>query len=204
MGHTLKQLFLNLIILIFLSPLVHGAVVVGTNCGFVSSVPTADPDTSLVYGVDDYSWASKFTSPATAALVSGMGWWCDAASDAANFEVGIYSHDAGNNKPNLRLFVSDTNAKGIDAGWKNVSSLSWSISASTVYWIAFQCDNTGTPTYTNRKDDASYKMDYKQPNETTLSDPWGTSKGTLGVNITVYALWAAASGYGNVLISEDC
>ncbi len=71
------------------------ALVLGTNCGFVTVAPTSDPTGTINDVQNTFAYASKFTSPATAIKVTEIGWYCDNATQEANFEVGIYDHDSG-------------------------------------------------------------------------------------------------------------
>lgn len=121
------------------------ALVLGTNCGFVTSAPTEDPNGGGTAAADNNSIAQKFTTT-DAITITEIGWWCDNATEAANFEVGIYSHNGGTDRPKTLLYSSKTNAKGTGAGWKVDDGLSFDLDASTTYWIAIQCDNTQTQT----------------------------------------------------------
>jgi len=118
------------------------ALVVGTNCGFVTTAPVVDPN-GAAGTCDNASVAQKDTSPAVYTKITEVGWWCDAETEEANFEIGLYSHNAGSNKPNARLSVDAVNAKGTGTGWLTVA-VDWDITPETVYWIAVQLDNTAT------------------------------------------------------------
>lgn len=121
------------------------ALVTGTNCGFVRTAPTADPAGGAPAGIDTWSVAIKATAPAGPSRIVEMGWWCDNATEAANYQLGLYS-DAGAGEPELRLQRTSDTAKGITAGWKVVTGLDWRIEANTVYWLAVQLDDTATAT----------------------------------------------------------
>jgi len=121
------------------------ALVVGTNCGFVTTAPVDDPVAGGTSAADNNSIAQKFTTT-DAITITEIGWWCDNATEAANFEVGIYSHNSGTDRPNALIYSSKTNAKGTTSGWKRGDGLSFDLDASTTYWIAIQCDNTSTQT----------------------------------------------------------
>ena len=115
------------------------AVVAGTNAGLVTVSPTADPAGNDITS-DAYSRAVKITTVG-AVTVTEVGWYCANATQAANFEVGIYTHDSGNDIPGDIVHVSRTHAKGTTAGWKKVTGLSWALDATTTYWIAVQLDD---------------------------------------------------------------
>ena len=114
------------------------AIVLGTNCGFVTVSPTDDPE-AAGNAISNTSKAVKGTVPAGMTKITEVGWWCANASQEINFEVGLYSHDAGNDKPDNRLYVDATNAKGTVGGWKKVT-VDWDVTPETIYWIAVQVD----------------------------------------------------------------
>jgi len=163
------------------------AVVKGTNSGFVTAAPLADPS-GTVNIADTIALGQKDTTPAgTKWRVTEIGWWCDNATQEASFDVGIYSHDAGNNRPNKLIGSSKNNAKGTTAGWKKVGGLNIILNASTIYWIAYQLDDTATTTNTDQTPAVGEKWDNKYP-VTELPDAWGASYNT-GANLfAVYAL----------------
>ena len=145
------------------------ALTKGTNCGFVINAPTGDPTGSNFF-CDTGARAVKDTAPTGALKINQIGWWCDNATEEANFEVGLYSHNAGTNLPNALLNVSRTNAKGTGAGWKNVT-VDWAITAGTIYWIAWQLDDTTTTTDANYTTTTGEKTSFDD-NVTTLGDPY--------------------------------
>lgn len=165
------------------------AVVKGTNGGFVTVAPTDDPAGTA--GVNDqYALAQKDVSASDAVSVTSMGWWCDTASEESNFELGIYSHDATNNKPNVLLDgASQTNAKGTTAGWK-VSSVNITITGSTTYWIADQLDNTTTTT--NIDYSTSTGDIYKYQAIISLPKPWAADTGFSDRILAIYAVYTEA------------
>lgn len=166
-------------------------LVPGTNCGFVSVAPSVNPG-GINTNVDGYARAIKHVSPVGATKITEIGWWSDNSSQETNFEVGLYSHDAGNDKPNVRLFVDATNAKGTAAGWKTVA-VNWEITAETTYWIAIQVDPTATRT----------KFDYwdfgapsrgATVNAATLPTPWAGGFENAGYVFSIYALYEEGGG----------
>lgn len=161
----------------------------GTNSGFVSAAPSADPagDGNLV--ADNNAWGCRHTSPATATKVTELGCWIDNATEAANMEIGIYTHDAVNDEPEA-LVGSVSFAKGTTSGWKT-QACDIAISASTIYWVVVQVDNTSTTTNGDYGDGewvcGKYAVD-------TLPDPWGTSSDSYeNYTMAVYGVWEAAA-----------
>lgn len=169
------------------------ALAKGTNCGFVSGAPSADPGASAA-ATDTYSVALKDTSPVGAVQVTEIGWWCDNATEAANYQVAIYTHDAGNNRPDAIIGSASEAAKGTTAGWKKITGLSIPISPSTIYWIALQLDDTATNTNTDWAASAGDKFDYKA-SQTSLPSSWGISDGTYAYLRGTYALVSIATEY---------
>jgi len=161
------------------------ALVLGTNCGFVSSAPTVDPAEGSTVIVDWKQFSIKDTSPSGDYRITEIGWWCDSATKESNFEVGLYSDNSG--EPDERLFVDTVNAKGTTAGWKT-ASVNWTLDSSTTYWIAIQLDNTSTATRTNIG--AASSGEYRDRNiRSDLSDPWGTSGTDLDRLGAIYAVY---------------
>jgi len=169
------------------------AVVLGTNAGFVTTAPIADPEGSASPIVDNAAIVTKDISPATAIKITEIGWWCDTATEEANFEVGLYASDGAvvPGEAGTRLYINDTNAKGTTAGWKKVT-VDWDISPSTAYWLAVQLDNTTTTTNTNSKTTEGYGFDSKG-SQTTLPNPF--DGGSINDNwiVTIYAVWEAGA-----------
>lgn len=159
----------------------------GTNCGFVTVRPTADPSATSV-ALDTRAMAGRFDSPG-AVNVSEIGWYCDNATEAANYQVGLYSHDAVNNMPDALLVSSGDVAKGTTSGWK-YAAVDIDISASTIYWIAVQLDDTATTTNANTLAKAGEKRDYKT-SQTSLPATWGITDITTAHLFGIYALYTA-------------
>ena len=44
--------------------------------------------------MDTYAGSCKFTAPLDAKDLTSIGWYCDNATQEANFQVGLYAHDA--------------------------------------------------------------------------------------------------------------
>ena len=168
------------------------ALVLGTNCGFVTVAPSADPGGSAFSSMNT-AFVTRDTSPATAAKITEIGWWCNNATDEANFEVGLYAADGAvvPNEAGTRLFVDTTNAKGTDAGWKRVS-VNWVIDSSTDYWIGVHIATTSTLTQADRATSgfAGYDLRDEQAN---LPNPFGG--GNLSDSngmFAFYAVWEVA------------
>jgi len=167
------------------------AVVLGTNAGLVTEAPVNDPGGSA-QSADALSFAMKITTPAGYTKITEVGWWCNGATEAANFEVGLYSHDAGNNKPYERLYVDNTNAKGTDAGWKTVT-VDWDITPETVYWIAQQVDDTATATTSDFGADTGERL--SSNSSTTLPEIWAAGSSQVdNYIISLYALVEIGGG----------
>lgn len=143
------------------------ALVLGTNSGFVTTAPTADPAGTGVT-IDGSSVVTKHTSPAGATKIVSIGWYRESGTNAANFEVALYSDVAG--VPVSRLFVDNTNSTASN-GWVTVA-VDWAISANTAYWLAVQMDaHSGSSGIdTAASGGAGYDV---MTSQTTLNDPYG-------------------------------
>lgn len=173
------------------------ALVLGTNSGFVSSAPSADPEGTLTQMQDKYR-ATAHTSPSGTNVITNLGWYCDNATEAADYQMGVYSNNAATNpnSPNVLIASAATGAKGTTAGWKSVA-YSTSIDASTIYHIALQLDNTASETYANFSNSLTGAIWTAGPSSgcTELPSNWtGTTSEYADWGIAFYALYKAAGG----------
>jgi hypothetical protein len=169
------------------------ALVEGTTCGFVTTTPTADPGDSN-FDITRNSTVSKFQSPAGASKITEIGWWCDAATEAANFELGLYAADGAvvPGEAGTRLYVAAINAKGTDAGWKKVT-VDWDITGNTDYWFGLQVDTTATTTYTNYNPDNGHGRDTLYSSD-SLPNPFnGGAISSETAMLAIYALYESGS-----------
>jgi len=161
------------------------ALVLGTDCGFVTSAPIADPNGDAAYPVATRSTAMFVTSPSTAVKVTEIGWWAEDDNAEGNFEVGIYTDD-GNDEPELSVFIDDTNTKTTGTGWKTVTT-DWDIDSSTNYWLAVQCDvldQDGIGQYSSASKTVNILNDDELPSD------WGTSSTKSASRFfAIYAVW---------------
>ncbi len=172
------------------------ALVKGTNCGFVTVAPSADPSGDSDGSIDGRSRALKDTSPAGDNIVTEIGWWCDNATEVGDYDVAIYTHNVGDDNPEDAVqSIKADNAKGTTAGWKKVTGLSIPITAETIYWIGLALDNTATTTNTNYSAEGGEKADY-QLGTPSLADPYGASGGTAEWLVSMYAKVAEAPTAG--------
>jgi len=169
------------------------AVVLGTNAGFVTVAPTADPGGNTTTTMDNNAWATKDTSPSGTITITEVGWWCNNATEEANFEVGLYSHYVAGDTPQTLLFSDTTNAKGTTAGWKS-KAVNWSISASTIYWIAVQLDNTATATQIDVQSGGTGRSSYDAA-VATLPASFSPSATYNNLPIAIYALYSSSVHY---------
>ena len=167
-------------------------LIVGTNCGFVLTAPTADPASAATFIVDDKCVAMEAIAPVGATKITEIGWWSDLVTEESNYEIGLFS-DAGASEPELLLSVDRTNAKGTDAGWK-VKAVDWDIVGETTYWLALQVDDTPTATRADADTAQGNKSVLFAP-QTELPSDWGTGTNTVGL-IALYALYTPG---GNVV-----
>jgi len=162
------------------------AVVLGTSSGFVTVAPTADPVGSSAFVIDGASLVTKDVSPATPSRIIEVGWWRDTGTNAANWEIGLYSESGG--VADTLLSVERTNSS-TTAGWTR-KTVDWAISPSTAYWLGLQMDaHTGSSTVDIQSTGGSGRDD--RATQTTLTDPYGGGAVANAVAmVAIYALIA--------------
>lgn len=168
------------------------ALVLGTNCGFVTVAPVDDPSAANV-DIDNYSRATKDTSPATAVKITEIGWWCGWVEEDTNYEVGVYTDDAGNVEPETLIGSSKINATGGTKGWKRVTGLNIVITPETIYWLGLQVDESASGTYVDYVSSGGSDA-IRQASCSALPDPNWDIGGILSENgmLAIYAVWEAA------------
>lgn len=185
-----KKVVFALILFLCFCGQAWGALVVGTSCGLVTTAPTSDPEGGLSLTMDYYCRALKIT-PSANRTITEIGWYSNQTSEEANFEVAIYSHNAGDDVPDASISKDQTNAKGTTAGWKKVTGLNIELTASTVYWIVIQCDITSTDTKIDGESIVGQRVAY-DVSEFQLQDPWDQTDGNTNVAYAIYALYEGA------------
>lgn len=167
------------------------ALVLGTNCGFVSEAPVADPEGAANYATDGIADALEDTTPATAVKVTEIGWWCDSqGDDGPNWEVGIYDDD--NDEPGDLLAGADiVNVLTAGAGWKSVVGLNITITPEIKYWIAMQLD--AELVSVTRNASGSGEGDWHYDTLDALPATWlNATDAETTRNTAIYAVWEAA------------
>lgn len=158
------------------------ALVLNTNVGFVSTAPTADPAGSDVV-IDGSSVVVKDTAPAGAVKITEIGWYRGVGTNAANFEIALYSEAAG--VAATRLFVDNTNSSTTQ-GWITVA-VDWAITPGTAYWLAVQMDaHTGSSDIDSATSGGA-GIDVRT-SQSTLNDPYGG--GAVSDADGMYAIYA--------------
>ena len=123
--------------------------------------------------------------------IIAIGWWCNEATEEANYSVGIYDDD--NNSPDVLLYSDTTNAKGTTSGWKEASVSSWSITENNKYWIAIALADTSSTTSTDYGSgpDGTANAGRQTGTGDTLPEPFTGSLYT-----AIYAIYAKVAGGG--------
>jgi len=167
------------------------AIIKGTNAGFVTAAPSGDPAASATV-LENIAWGLKDTCPADVDIITQVGWYCSLDSGEVDYEVGLYSHDSGNNEPDALLSSSTGHTKANGAtGWQIVSGLSWSVTPGTIYWIGLQVDNILGSTAT---DYANGQTKYaRKLAASSLPDPFNAFD-TADKILSVYALVELSGG----------
>mgnify|MGYP003405231181 CR=1 FL=1 len=144
------------------------AVVLGTSSGFVTVAPTADPNGGVNITIDDAAVVTKHTTPSGVGKITEVGWYRGAGTNTANWEIGLYSDNAG--VADVRLQVEATNSSST-TGWLT-RTVNWTISPGTAYWLAVQMDpHTGSSTLDGEKS-GGVGRDTISP-ASTLNNPFG-------------------------------
>lgn len=177
------------------------AVVLGTSSGFVIVAPTADPTGGVNTTIDGSSVVTKHTSPEGANAITEIGWYRGAGTNTANFEIALYSDNAG--VANARLFVDATNSSNVQ-GWI-VTAVNWAISANTVYWLAVQMDAHSGSSSIDSETSGGAGIDVLT-SQTTLNDPYGggavsDADGMMAIYAKVSVARNVAAGLGEVTIT---
>ena len=173
------------------------ALVEGTNCGFVATAPTSDPEGTGTIFIEGAANAMKFVSPVGATKVIEMGYYQPSNSfQTRDSQFGIYSHNAGDNNPEDLLGSSGDVSMDTTLGWKVSGVLDIAITGETIYWVAIQHDSEIVGRQVDFRADGAYKRDLKT-SQTSLPDPWGTTSGTAGHLMAIYAVYEVAAA-GNL------
>jgi hypothetical protein len=157
------------------------AVVLGTNSGFVTVAPTADPNGTGVT-IDGNKAVTKHTSPSNVVRITEIGWYRASGTNTANWEVGLYADSSGT--AGARLFVDATNSTASN-GWLTVA-VDWAISDSTAYWLALQMDAHSGSSSVDGEITGGAGIDILAG--TTLDDPFGG--GAVSDADGMYAIYA--------------
>jgi hypothetical protein len=180
------------------------ALVVGTNCGFVSVAPSADPNgtSDLVSG---FQLTFKCTSPAGSSnIVTEIGWYQAGSNQVSAYNVAIHAHNAVNDRPGAVLATqsSGQSTTVITPGWYKYTGLNIAIEPGTIYWLT-----VGLPDATSNFIDlgvvagerTGYKNDSGAPNY--IESPWSTITATSNQAYAIYAKYEVVPI--DVSISED-
>lgn len=135
------------------------------------------------------------TSPSGTNIVTELGWYqSQTTNDQADYEMGIYSHDAVNDRPNA-LIASAITGQHTNANteeWCRYTSLNISIDPETTYWVGMQVDSTTNTNYScHTTTTGSNKNDVKL-SQASLPSSWESSSATYERIIAFYALYAAS------------
>lgn len=181
------------------------ALVRGTNCGFVIVAPAIDPMGAANDVCDYKAICFKDISPPGANKITEIGWWCNNNTPDADIEVGLYSHDAANDKPDVLLAMASF-TKGANSGWKK-TNININIAGNTIYWLAWQLDNTTPNTQFDLHFDGASKYGERNLRGSLPSPNWGAVS-IYTYRASVYAVWeseaeAEAKYKFGSLISEE-
>jgi len=177
------------------------ALALGTNSGFVTSAPSADPNGTGVT-IDGSSVVTKHTSPANAVKITSIGWYRASGTNAANWEIALYSDSAG--VAATRLFVDATNSSTSN-GWLT-TAVDWDITPNTAYWLGLQMDTHSGSSSVDSAASLGAGSDI-QVGVATLADPYGggavaDADGMYAIYALVAPISAAITGTATASITE--
>ena len=166
------------------------AIVTGTNAGFVSIAPSVDPDGNSS-DIANRANGVKATSPTGDYKVTELGWYQpNPANGAFDWEMALYSDDAGNNRPNVIIGSKITGTLTASTeGW-NSGAVDISLSSATTYWLVVQVDG-------GNYDAAASGGLYLSilVSQTTLPSPYGPpTVNIINNNAAFYAKYEAVVG----------
>ena len=177
------------------------ALALGTNSGFVTVAPTADPAGSGTF-IDGLSVVTKHTSPANSVLITSIGWYRESGTNTANWEIALYSDVAG--VASARLAVDATNSTSSN-GWLT-TAVSWAITPNTAYWLALQMDAHSGSSGVDIAASGGAGYD-TLASQTTLNDPYGggavaNANGMAAIYALVLPISAALTGTITASVTE--
>lgn len=158
------------------------ALTKGTNVGFVTTAPTADPagsDTTI----DGSSVVVKHTSPTGATRITEIGWYRGSGTNTSNFEIALYADSGGT--AGARLYVDNTNSSS-SSGWIT-TSVDWPINPGTPYWLGLQMDAHSGSSTVDSATSGGDGIDL-MTSQSTLNDPYGG--GAVSDADGMYAIYA--------------
>ena len=172
-------------------------LVLGTNCGFVTTAPTTDPGGTNNGAMSTKANGFRVTTPAIHKIrITEMGWYVNAATNDANTQMGIYTSDGTDENPDDLIESTGDFSKGTTEGWVKKTDLNIILEPSTTYWICAQCD-ISADTYVDIHADATQAYNLKN-DQTELPDPWDGSVWSLGYLAGFYALYEVVYNYINI------
>ena len=175
------------------------ALVLGTNCGFVTTAPTVNPMGSNA-SINKKGSVTKDTSPATAAKITEIGWYRGLNTSAVNCDIGLYAANGAvvPGEAGTRLYVT-TVSKPTGIGYIGFT-VDWDIDPNTDYWIGLQVDGTTTQ-YTDIASSGGAGRDQKIATY-SLPNPFGGGAiADADGMYAIYAVWEAASTGTNCKIN---
>lgn len=186
------------------------ALVIGTNCGFVETAPTTDPTGGTIQNWDGLACATKFTSPSGDWTLTEIGiWMASGGNQTVGIDFGIYANDSDGSEPGTLLANATGTADNSSAYWLVLDGLSYDLTASTVYWLAVQCDiDSGTKQF-DRESNAGAGTANINPSTALPADWTGLSTFTDTNDLHgIYGLIEATAGggggdTGNPLITKE-
>jgi len=166
------------------------ALILSTNCGFVTVAPSTDPE-ELGVPCDGHGFAFRATSPAGNNIITEIGFWQGGSeNDVAKYNAGIYANDAG--EPGALIATQSTGQSTTNVpAWYKYTGLNIPISPATIYWIAFGMEPVSQSNWTDIVSEAGELYRFEALDSETLSDPFVVDGGP-AMLISIYAKYELA------------
>lgn len=147
-------------------------------------------------GTNEYRLAYKQTfGGSDGSTVDSYHGYHDDVNQGRDLHLGVYEHNSGDDEPEARketvtgTGILDAN----DPKWYQIDSTSSpTLNNGDIYWIAAADGGAGFKCYYDSN--GSSRVAYVGSGETSLPDPWGSSNGFLGWDLSVYITYTDGGG----------
>jgi hypothetical protein len=145
-----------------------------TNAQTTTSIGRLVAGGGVFQNVDNQIITKKVTTgPSDSGTLSSIAIHLSSIGVASGVKVGLYAHDAANNRPGTLIAATSTSTSG-SVGW-NLIPLSAPVANNTTYWIAINIESPGTGVSYDYCGGCGGEATSTYPR--AFSDPWPTTHG---------------------------